>query len=65
MFDNQGGVCAICGNKERNNRNLSVDHNHDTGKVRGLLCELCNRKLGTMEDGMFYKKALKYLEVYH
>src|SRR5690348_10360154 len=49
----QAGVCAICGNPEtRYNAKmkaiqpLSVDHNHKTGKVRGLLCAHCNHGLG-------------------
>ena len=44
MFEDQKGVCAICGNPE-NNRRLAVDHDHKTGKVRGLLCTRCNVKL--------------------
>ena len=43
LYQKQNGVCAICGKKEshRNKygvRRLSVDHNHSTGKIRGLLC---------------------------
>lgn len=45
----QGGVCAIC-SKPPKRRRLCVDHNHRTGKVRGLLCDLCNRRiLGRLE----------------
>lgn len=43
MFDEQGGVCAICGNGTK--RRLAVDHNHETGVVRGLLCPRCNQHL--------------------
>ena len=51
-FEQQKGVCAICGNKENvKNRwgikRLSVDHNHLTNKVRGLLCFNCNVALGS------------------
>lgn len=47
LFDEQRGRCAICGGTE--NRRLAVDHNHKTGKVRGLLCGACNTKLGWFE----------------
>ena len=42
MFYLQQGGCAICGRKDSGKRNLSVDHDHVTGKVRGLLCQTCN-----------------------
>ena len=44
----QGGVCFICQRdplKIRPKRNLSVDHCHETGKIRGLLCYGCNHRL--------------------
>lgn len=50
----QQGLCGICGKPERSNRSkyLSVDHNHTTGKVRGLLCFACNTALGKMEEDL-------------
>jgi hypothetical protein len=42
----QGGVCAACGNAAK----LVVDHNHETGAVRGLLCQSCNSALGFAKD---------------
>jgi 23S rRNA G2445 N2-methylase RlmL len=47
----QNYCCAIC-NKHRDEfkRNLSVDHNHKTGAVRGLLCVICNTNVGVVED---------------
>ena len=55
MLAAQDGGCAICGAKESYTKNgkskrLAVDHCHDTGTVRGLLCVNCNRGLGYLED---------------
>ena len=44
MLKAQGGGSAICGNPPKTRR-LHVDHDHKTGKVRGLLCFRCNRAL--------------------
>lgn len=44
MFEEQNGLCAICRKPPKNYR-LAVDHDHDTGAVRGLLCPPCNRAL--------------------
>lgn len=43
-------------------KELSVDHDHVTGKIRGLLCHKCNVKLGHIEDIEFVLKAKIYLE---
>lgn len=51
LLELQNGVCAICGKKNvSENRNLSVDHCHDTHIVRGLLCTKCNFGLGYFDD---------------
>lgn len=52
LFEKQGGVCAICGLPEPLNKRLAVDHNHATGKTRGLLCSLCNRGIGMLRDSV-------------
>lgn len=64
----QGGVCAICGGKEAHTyksgklKELSVDHCHDTGRVRGLLCVKCNRGLGYFADDIErINRAIEYL----
>jgi hypothetical protein len=58
----QGGVCAICGNICRTGRALAVDHDHQNGVVRALLCLTCNRNLGIFEN--FRELAEDYLNVY-
>jgi len=57
MFKKQNGVCAICGNEEtvvRRSKSgkemLAVDHCHETGEIRGLLCFKCNTALGALGD---------------
>jgi hypothetical protein len=50
MLADQGGTCAICSGTQKHGRMLAVDHNHDTGKVRGLLCDDCNRGIGMLGD---------------
>lgn len=70
MFAAQGGVCAICKtypkqSKSGRNRNLSVDHCHATGKIRGLLCYHCNHILGNaLENIERLRAAISYLEKY-
>lgn len=50
MLRDQDGVCWICECPERGDNHLAVDHDHETGEVRGLLCGRCNRGLGSFED---------------
>lgn len=50
MFEFQNGRCKICGTEENGNKRFSVDHDHETGKVRGLLCYRCNTNLGWFEN---------------
>ena len=47
MFNKQGGLCAICGASQAEiGKTFAVDHCHETGKVRGLLCGKCNIGIG-------------------
>lgn len=62
MLEEQGNRCAIC--REGNKRAMSIDHNHKTGKVRGLLCDVCNMSLGHIERDGFLEKALEYIAKY-
>jgi hypothetical protein len=63
----QNGVCAICHKPETKFMKgtlmrLAVDHCHDTGKVRGLLCQACNRGIGCFNhDPMLLRSAIEYL----
>lgn len=62
MFEKQGEVCAICKEKCKTKKSLSVDHDHASGKVRGLLCNRCNRALGMFQDSpALLTRAAKYL----
>ena len=63
MFEKQNGVCVICKQSDITGQRLSVDHNHKTGKIRGLLCHRCNLWLGVFENshGLF-KEFEKYLK---
>jgi len=59
LLEKQHGGCAICGLVVK----LCVDHNHKTGKVRGLLCPACNRGLGAFRDSTYaLRAAVTYLE---
>jgi Recombination endonuclease VII/HNH endonuclease len=67
LLISQNGKCAICGNENGGHRNgdpkaLAVDHDHTTGKVRGLLCEACNQGIGKLkEDVTILQRAIEYL----
>src|SRR4030095_3098139 len=60
LLESQGGGCAICG-RLPGKRMLAVDHDHDTGKARGLLCYACNSGLGNLQDSAdILRKAIIY-----
>ena len=68
LLELQSGVCAICGNPETKKsakgttRSLSVDHDHITGEIRGLLCSACNIAIGYMNDSVErLNSAIQYL----
>jgi hypothetical protein len=63
MFEEQGGVCAICGEPRPEERTLHVDHDHETGVIRGLLCFRCNNALGDLrEEYELFQRAADYLD---
>jgi Recombination endonuclease VII len=61
----QNGLCAICKKPEIARRNgilkrLAVDHNHETGEARALLCSGCNMKIGVLENKKWLETAKDY-----
>lgn len=50
MLASQGGACAVCRSTPKPGTSLCVDHNHQTGEVRELLCVRCNRQVGIHEN---------------
>ena len=66
ISESQKGLCKICRKSKDENgktkKNLAVDHCHETGKVRGLLCMICNTGLGKFNDDPdILERAIKYL----
>lgn len=62
LYEFQGGRCYICRRATGRTRNLSVDHDHSTMEVRGLLCRPCNTMLGHARDLIaFFQRAIDYL----
>lgn len=63
LIEEQGGVCRLCRKPEQKGIRLSIDHDHKTGRIRGLLCTHCNWRLlgGSGDDPEFYERVVKYL----
>lgn len=62
LYEFQGGKCALCRRATGASRKLSVDHDHATGLVRGLLCRPCNTMLGHARDkALFFLRCILYL----
>jgi hypothetical protein len=63
LYELQNGCCAICSEPEEKFSWLCIDHDHDTGRIRGLLCPNCNRGIGLLKDNPeFLIKAASYIE---
>ena len=60
MYVGQNGCCAICGESIPYDK-IYTDHDHKTGRVRGLLCCKCNLKLAVLDDKEFVIRATKYI----
>lgn len=60
----QNGKCAIC--KQESEHRLNIDHSHETGKIRDLLCRNCNYALGHAKDDInILKEMINYLDKHH
>ena len=60
LLKKQKGKCLIC--EKTSKRTLHIDHDHKTGKIRGLLCFRCNYGLGYFKDNLkIFKNIVKYL----
>lgn len=64
LLSAQGGACACCGaTQNRDGKRLFVDHDHETGAIRGLLCRKCNAGIGALGDDIAgVERALAYLK---
>ncbi len=63
MFAAQNGVCAICLEARPEERTLHVDHDHETGAIRGLLCFRCNNAIGSLrENSLIFEAAANYFD---
>jgi hypothetical protein len=70
MLKRQNSVCAICKQQETaphglsgKTKDMAIDHCHETGKIRGLLCSSCNRGLGLFGDNVgTLRRAIEYLD---
>lgn len=52
MLNQQGGVCAICKRVPQGKHGFHLDHDHETGRIRGILCRCCNTALGHFQDNL-------------
>jgi hypothetical protein len=60
LFQSQRGKCAICETESK--KRLAVDHDHKSGKIRGLLCQRCNCAIGLMDESFgLLQSAIEYL----
>jgi hypothetical protein len=63
LWNKQEGKCKICGTKLPDGEYLAIDHDKESGEIRGLLCRNCNLGLGNFHDNPeSLRKAAEYLE---
>jgi len=59
----QNNCCAICGKPLKDGRGSNIDHNHESGRIRGVLCHKCNTALGLLDDNVLLVDGMKnYLQ---
>lgn len=62
LLEAQHGVCRLCEQSCSDGKRLAVDHDHDTGRIRGLLCRRCNTGIGMLRhDVAILERAQEYL----
>jgi Recombination endonuclease VII len=61
MYIDQKGLCKMCGKVPK--KTLVVDHNHQTGEIRGLLCHGCNRAIAIFDNAQLHEGAKEYLKI--
>lgn len=62
LLEEQGGGCAICGKPPDRAGGMHLDHDHETGVIRGILCQPCNHAVGLFQDNPdLLEKAARYL----
>lgn len=63
LFFEQGGGCAICHTNVAVGNGWQIDHDHRSGRVRGVLCQHCNTAIGQFKERVdFLQSAIRYLE---
>jgi hypothetical protein len=63
LLEKQNGCCAICGKKYEKRLRFSVEHDHISGKIRGITCHKCNIGIGMFEENVYtLKSAIEYIE---
>lgn len=67
MMESQNDCCAICKKHQSTfKRRLCIDHNHETNKIRGILCDNCNTMIGLSKDSIqTFQSAIKYIQKYN
>lgn len=62
MLSDQKFMCKLCGSGPSKKRPLAIDHHHDSGIVRGLLCYSCNRAIAILDNPKLLEKAIQYIK---
>lgn len=66
LLNSQNNLCAICKGPNTVKHDWHVDHNHITGKTRGILCHYCNLMIGHAKESIFrLTQAIEYLKTYN